>query len=152
MNPGSYEHEICIKRQLICYNFRAYQYLKSEVGTKVPPFLKTAHKCEFNNISTTFLSHKIDHNEIQTDPVKRRANEDMRAPSTVPVWQHIFGMVNHLGKFIPNVTNLTQPLKGLFIKGTEWLWHPDQREAFTLVTEELATTNISRSLSLSGKV
>ena len=43
MNPGSSEHETRSKRQLKPYNFRAYQYLKIEVWTKVAPFLKSAH-------------------------------------------------------------------------------------------------------------
>ena len=43
MNPGSYEHETCSKKQLIPYSFRAYQYLKIELWTKVAPFLKSAH-------------------------------------------------------------------------------------------------------------
>ena len=33
----------CSKRPLIPYNYRAYEYRKIEVGTKVPPFLKSAH-------------------------------------------------------------------------------------------------------------
>ena len=41
---------ICIKRQLIPYNFRAYQYLKIEVRSKVAPFLKSAHNL-FNYFS-----------------------------------------------------------------------------------------------------
>ena len=53
MNQGSYEHETCIKRQLIPYNFGAYQYLKIEVGTKVASFLKSAHSY-YEHLSAVF--------------------------------------------------------------------------------------------------
>ena len=64
----------------------------------------------------------------------------MRAPTTVPELHRFLGMVNQLGKFIPHLANLTQPLRSLLSKSTEWVWGPDQREAFTRVKEELATT------------
>ena len=97
-------------------------------------------KCEFNKTSITFLGHKIDHNGIQPDPEKTQAIRDMRAPTTVLELRRFLGMVNQLGKFIAHLANLTQPLRGLLSKSTEWVWGPDQREAFTRVKEELATT------------
>ena len=64
MNPGSYEHETCTKRQLISYIFKGYQYLKIEVWTKVPPFLKSAHISQRKNnnqnkIDVFFIIFKI---------------------------------------------------------------------------------------------
>ena len=71
MNPGSYEHETCSKRQLIPYSFRAYQYLKIEVWTKVAPFLKAAHiwqlHCMFPstiNSAPTARNDKLDSSMI----------------------------------------------------------------------------------------
>ena len=43
MNPGINEHEKCTKGQLIPYDVRTFQYHKIEVGSKVAPFLKSAH-------------------------------------------------------------------------------------------------------------
>ena len=48
------------------------------------------------------------------------------------------GMVNQLGKFTLNLAHLTQPLRALLSKGTDWVWGPGQREAFTHVKEELS--------------
>ena len=52
MNPGSFEREICIKRQLIPYSFRAYQYLRLELmsGQKWPLF-SNPFICSLNILS-----------------------------------------------------------------------------------------------------
>ena len=44
VNPGSYEHETCTRKQLIPYSYRVYQHLKDEIWTKVASFLKSACK------------------------------------------------------------------------------------------------------------
>ena len=95
-------------------------------------------KCEFSKTSITFLGHQIDQDGIRADPDKTLAIRDMRAPTTVPELRRFLGMANQLGKFTPKLANLTQPLRGLLSKSTEWTWGPDQREAFTQVKEELS--------------
>ena len=47
------------------------------------------------------------------------------------------GMVNQLGKFTPNLAQLTQPQSELLSKNKAWLWGPAQQEAFARVNVEL---------------
>ena len=51
-------------------------------------------------------------------------------------------MTNQLGKFSPNLANLTQPLRELLNKKHTWLWGPDQERAFLRVKEELTKPTI----------
>ena len=74
-------------------------------------------KCEFSKTSITFLGHKIDQSGISADPEKTKAIHNMRAPTTIPELRRFIGMVNQLGKFTPNLANLTQPLRTLLSKG-----------------------------------
>ena len=46
-------------------------------------------------------------------------------------------MVNQLGKFTPNLADLTQPLRELLSKKKTWLWGTSQEQAFSLVKAEL---------------
>ena len=95
-------------------------------------------KCEFSQISITFLGHKIDHTGIQADPEKTKAIREMDPPTTVSELRRFLGMVNQLDKFTPQLAHLTQPLRGLLSKGATWLWGPDQSQAFSQVKEELS--------------
>ena len=95
-------------------------------------------KCEFSCRRLKFLGHLIDGTGIQADPEKTAAIREMKAPSTVSELRRFMGMVNQLGKFSPNLAELTQPLRELLSKHNAWLWGPTQERAFTQVKEELS--------------
>ena len=51
-------------------------------------------------------------------------------------------MVNQLGKFSPNIAELSKPLQELLSAKKAWLWTPAQDKAFTNLKKELTTPNI----------
>ena len=52
------------------------------------------------------------------------------------------GMANLLGKFSPNLAELSQPLRELLSPKHSWLWTPRHQEAFTSIKKELAKPTI----------
>ena len=46
-------------------------------------------------------------------------------------------MANHLGKFSPNLAELSQPLRELLGKNNSWTWDDTQDKAFKLIKTEL---------------
>ena len=97
-----------------------------------------AQKCEFHKTSIKFLGHVIDQNGIQADSEKTSAIREMQPPTAVTELRRFMGMANQLGKFSPNLAQLTQPLRELLSKDTPWTWGTSQSEAFKLVKEELS--------------
>ena len=95
-------------------------------------------KCEFSKTGLKFLGHCIDQDGIRADPEKTAAIRHMKAPTTVPELRRFMGMVNQLGKFSPNLAQLTQPLRELLSKSRSWQWGPAQEEALSLVKAELS--------------
>ena len=71
-------------------------------------------------------------------------------PTTVPeirrfmgmVNQLFMGMVNQLGKFSPNLAQLTEPLQELLSKIRAWQWGPEQQKAFLLVKTKLSKLSL----------
>ena len=70
-------------------------------------------KCEFSKTKLTFLGHVIDAGGIRADPVKTKAIVDMSPPTSLSELIRFLGMANQLGKFTPNLAELTQPLREL---------------------------------------
>ena len=66
----------------------------------------------------------------------------------VPELQHFLEMVNQLGKFTPHLVHLTQPLRALLSKSTEWAWKPDQSEVFSRVKEEPSKPTLQLSMTV----
>ena len=96
-----------------------------------------SEKCEFGKSTLKFLGYLIDEKGIQADPDKTAAIQEMSPPSNVPELRRFMGMVNQLGKFTPNLADLTQPLRELLSKKKTWLWGTSQEQAFSLVKAEL---------------
>ena len=94
-------------------------------------------KCAFSRRTIKFLGHVIDENGIRADPDKSSAISEMEVPKTITELQRFMGMVNQLGKFSPNLSDLSQPLRELLSPKNAWVWGPDQEKAFSLVKQEL---------------
>ena len=95
-------------------------------------------KCEFSKTKLTFLGHVIDTDGIRADPEKTKAIVDMSPPTSVSELRRFLGMANQLGKFTPNLAQITQPLRELLSKSRNWIWGPSQSKAFDQVKEELS--------------
>ena len=89
-----------------------------------------------------FLGHVIDQRGITADPNKTAAIQQMEIPKSVSELCRFLGMVNHLGKFSPNIAQLSKPLPQLLSAKKAWFWPPTQDKAFTNLKRDLTTPNI----------
>ena len=87
-------------------------------------------KCEFSTDQVKFLGHIVSARGIAIDPSKVEAITKFPAPEGVPELRRLLGMVNHVAKFAPNLAEVSKPLRDLLKKDSEWIWGPDQEEAF----------------------
>lgn len=53
----------------------------------------------------------------------------MKTPTNVKEVQRLLGMINYVGKFVKNLSQLTEPLRKLLHKETAWHWEAEQEEA-----------------------
>ena len=91
----------------------------------------------FHQSSVKFLGHIVDQEGIHADPEKTEAIRQMKAPDNVTELRRFMGMINQLGKFIPNLAELTQPLRELLSKSSMWVWNSPQTQAFKNIKAEL---------------
>ena len=52
------------------------------------------------------------------------------------------GMVNHLGKFILNLGDLSDPLRQLLRKDSVWVWGEPQQKAFEQLKQSLVSPKV----------
>ena len=97
-------------------------------------------KCTFFTDQIKFLGHIISKSGIRADPAKTEPILKMPPPTNVPELRRFMGMVNHLGKFSPQLATLTHPLRELLSKKNSWTWGKEQDDAFNKVKAELANT------------
>ena len=86
-------------------------------------------KCEFNKQTLTFLGHHISDQGVKPDPLKIAAVTEMPYPSNVKELQRFLGMINYLGKFIKNLSDITKPLRSLLEKENVWSFELHHKQA-----------------------
>ncbi|UYV65209.1 K02A2.6-like [Cordylochernes scorpioides] len=99
-------------------------------------------KCVFGVPRINFLGHILDEDGIRPDPAKIEAVAEMPAPTDVHGVRRFLGMVNHLGRFVENLSEIVAPLNQLLVKGQDFVWDCSQERAFRKLKELLTTQPI----------
>ncbi|UYV83268.1 K02A2.6-like, partial [Cordylochernes scorpioides] len=99
-------------------------------------------KCVFGVPRINFLGHILDEDGIRPDPAKIEAVAKMPAPTDVHGVRRFIGMVNHLGRFVENLSEIVAPLNQLLVKGQEFVWDCSQERALRKLKELLTTQPI----------
>ncbi|KAJ7996477.1 hypothetical protein DPEC_G00237470 [Dallia pectoralis] len=71
-----------------------------------------------------------------------RAVQEMDAPKNVSELRSFLGMVNQLGRFLPNVAEKDKVLRDLLSKKNHWYWGTEQQAAFDQLKADLSSTPV----------
>ena len=72
--------------------------------------------------SVAFMGHFLTSEGLNPDPAKVEAILEIPPPTDVKGVKRFFGIVNYLAKFLPLLSDMTQPLRELEDKDDEWCW------------------------------
>lgn len=95
-------------------------------------------KIQLKKRQVKYMGRLISAEGIQPDPEKIKAIHDMPKPSNVKEVQRLLGMVNFLAPFIPNMSQLTSPLRNLIKKNASWQWEYEQDRSLKMIKETLS--------------
>ena len=80
-----------------------------------------------------FMGHQLTPEGLKPDPAKVEAITAMPEPDNVTALKRFLGMVNYLSKFMPHLSEMTEPLRRLEDKDAEWQWLKQHSIAFNTV-------------------
>jgi hypothetical protein len=101
-----------------------------------------ANKCIIGVNKLKFLGHIFTDKGIIIDNDKIESIVKMEQPKDIPGVQKLLGIITYVSKFIPNVAELTAPLRLLLKKDQEWKWGPDQNQSFDNIKKSLTSSPI----------
>ena len=87
-------------------------------------------KCRFNVPEVTYLGHTISADGVAPDKEKVRAISEMPPPDDKKGVERLLGVVNYVGKFIPDMATVTKPIRDLLRKDVQFNWSFGHDEAF----------------------
>ena len=89
-----------------------------------------------------FMGHQLTPEGLKPDPVKVEAIAAMPEPDNVTALKRFLGMVNYLSKFMPHLSEMTEPLRRLEDKDAEWQWLKQHSIAFNTVNKYLTESRV----------
>ena len=93
------------------------------------------NKCQFKTTELVYLGHKLTVNGVEPDEEKIRSIMGLPVPEDKKGVQWLLGLVNYVGKFTPNVSEMTAPLRELFVKNVSWHWGNEKDVPFRKIKE-----------------
>ena len=112
--------------------------------------LKLNHaKCVYRKRSIDFLGHCISEKGISPDQGKVNAITDMEAPQNVSELRRMLGMIQYLGRYVPNLSDKMKPMNDLLAKNAQWTWGPEQQESLNDLKRMITTAPVLAYFDLS---
>lgn len=87
-------------------------------------------KCKFKQKEVKYLGNILGAQGIRVDKDRIKAIVEMKEPNTLKELLRFLGMINYVSKFIPNVAEITAPLRELNKKGLNFVWTEVQQKAY----------------------
>ena len=97
-------------------------------------------KCQTGGKSIVFLGHIISSEGEKVDPAKIEAVTKVPLPNSANELQWFLGMITYLGKFIPNLAEVTSPHRTLLKKEIEFKLEKPQLDAIGKLKLLVTTT------------
>ena len=79
-------------------------------------------KCQLSTNELTFMAHLLCSHGVGVAADKVKAVVDVREPESVSEVESFLGLVNDSERFIPDLATLSEPLRRLTKKGSEFKW------------------------------
>ncbi|XP_068243843.1 uncharacterized protein [Palaemon carinicauda] len=139
LNLENLDGVVCIADDvLICGVGETYEEAVKDHDSKLIKFLercqakgiKLKSKAVLRKSEIAFLGHKITSKGLMADPKKVEAILNTKPPTDVTGVKEFTGMINYLSKFLPNLSEVLEPIRKLTHQNTEWNWTEKQEKAF----------------------
>ena len=107
-------------------------------------------KIQLHKTEVPFIEHVASGEGLKIHPDKVRAILEIPDPEDASAVHRLIGMVTYLAKFIPKLFDITEPLRQLIRRDTEWVW--SQRESFQNLKKALSKAPVLRYYSSKDEV
>ena len=87
-------------------------------------------KCRFRQNQFSYVGHVLSGEGLKADPEKIRAVQDMKRPQSQRELMTFLGFIQYLKKFMPNMADISAPLRKLTEKNAEWKWTETEENSF----------------------
>ena len=104
-------------------------------------------KCvKFKIGEVEYMGNLVSSDGLKPDPNKIEAIMNMPKPTDVNSLLRLLGFIKYLAQYISNESAITEPLRELLKKYTEWDWQPEHDKAIGSLTDYSLASQSSLSM------
>ena len=122
-------------------NLEAFLIRCKEKGIKL-----NKDKFDYTCEEVHFRGHTLTRHGLRPDTPKVEAIQKMPEPTDLNGVQRFLSMTKYLAKFLPDLSNDTEPICRLTHKDTAFQWTEEQSQAFQTIKDKVSTTPVLRYL------
>ena len=101
-------------------------------------------KFRFRLQEVRYAGHVFTAQGLKIDLAKVKAISDMPTPTDKTAVRRLLGMINYLSRFVPQLTDMAEPLRVLTRKEAIFEWTDVQNAAWTRIQEAISTAPVLR--------
>lgn len=90
-------------------------------------------KCKIIMSEIKYIGHVLSGEGLKPDQDKIKAIVEMPKPQDKAALMRFLGMVLYLAKFVPNLSEISAPLRKLLENGVAWHWETSQQKSFEML-------------------
>ncbi|GFT10871.1 transposon Tf2-6 polyprotein [Nephila pilipes] len=105
------------------------------------------NKLQYRVSEVKYIGQIISKSGIKPDPEHIKAIVAMPTPKSKTEVRRLLGIVNFLSKFIPNVSEVTAPLREIIHENVEFNWGKEQELSFVNIKELIVKARILKVFS-----
>ena len=98
-------------------------------------------KCQIGRKEVNYVGHKLTRHGLKAADERVRAIQNMKPPTDVKELETVLGMIAYVARFIPNLSELTSPLRALKKEET-WKRTSVEQEAYDAIKKELTSKKV----------
>ena len=88
------------------------------------------NKCKIRTTEIKYIGHVLSTDGLKADDEKVRAVVQLPPPQDKLELMRFMGMIQYLEKFIPNLSEVSAPLRKLLENDTAWHWEEEQKQSY----------------------
>ena len=102
-------------------------------------------KCHFLQSETNYLGFVVNENGIKPDPKKVEAIQSITVPTSVREVRGFIGRCSYYRRFIPNFSEIAEPIISLTRKYAKFKWSEKCQNAFEFLKSSLSPASLGLS-------
>ena len=110
------------------------------------------NKFVFKQQKLKYCGHILTSEGILPDPAKVEAITQMPRPRSKTEVRRLLGMINYLGKFLPQLSDVSEPLRNLTKEQNQFIWSKVHQDAFNKLTQLISEPPLLRYYDLEEEV